>query len=138
MTDKSEITIDRIYGTLFGVALGDAYGLPAEGKSIEILDRRYPVSATEPHRMPFPYQESKALRGFPANDWTDDTDQTVLVMRALAAKDPVRTLARGLFDWIKCGFPELKDESGNGCGRGTWRVAHDTQFLTDPIKVAAA
>src|SRR5271166_5627600 len=69
-------TRDRVLGAIFGCALGDALGLPAEGGEKRILAERYPAGLSLPHRAP--------VRDFPLNDWTDDTDAAVLIMRAIA------------------------------------------------------
>lgn len=127
---------DRILGVVFGCALGDALGLPAEGGDKEILAQRYPEGMSLPHKTP--------CRGFPLNDWTDDTDQTVLMMRSLAAhgEEPSAALARDfakrLADWMNNGFSELGDTYGNGCGNMTGRVLRRGDFLTDPHGAARA
>lgn len=79
--------LDKVKGAIFGCVLGDALGLPAEGVTKSILAERYPSGISLPHHP---------VRGFPLNDWSDDGDQTVLVMRALSSPDPARTFAKGL------------------------------------------
>jgi len=128
--------LDRILGAIFGCALGDALGLPAEGSTKEILAERYPQGLALPHATP--------TRGFPLNDVSDDTDQTVLMMRTLAAGyrdptlNPATDFAARLRTWYDAGFPELGDTSGMGCGGMTWRVLRREDFLTDPFGAARA
>lgn len=125
---------DRVLGAIFGCALGDALGLPAEGGDKTILAERYPAGLSLPHAKP--------VRDFPLNDWTDDTDATVLVIRTLAAygagavDNPAGDFARRLVDWYNCGFPELGDTAGAGCGNMTWRVLRRADFLADPFGAA--
>jgi ADP-ribosylglycohydrolase len=131
-----EIDHDRVMGAIFGCALGDALGLPAEGGDKGILAERYPEGLSLPHKTP--------VRGFPLNDWSDDTDNTVLIMRALAAHrrgettSPASDFAARLVHWYSHGFPELGDSSGMGCGNMTWRVLRRPDFVEDPFGAARA
>ena len=133
---QSQIDEDRVFGAIFGCALGDALGLPAEGAEKAILADRYPQGLALPHKTP--------VRGFPLNDWTDDTDNTVLVMRALGAHArgetdfPAGDFAARLVDWFGHGFPELGDTAGQGCGNMTWRVLKRGDFVADPFGAARA
>ncbi len=128
--------LDRALGAVFGGALGDALGLPAEGCLKSILDVRYPAGLALPHAAP--------CRGFPLNDWTDDTDHVVLVMRTLRAHalgqaaDPAADFAGRLAGWSARGFPELGDTEGQGCGGLTGRLLRAEGFLRDPFASAAA
>lgn len=119
---------DKVKGCIFGCALGDALGLPAEGSEKAILAERYPDGLALPHRV--------ATRGFPLNDWTDDTDQTVLIMRSMG-QDAACNFARRLKRWYSEGFPELGDTFGMGCGGMTWRVLKQDGFEANPFDVAA-
>lgn len=121
---------DRVLGAIFGCALGDALGLPAEGGDKATLADRYPGGLSLPH--------AREVRGFPLNDWTDDTDQTVLIMRALSAPDPAKDFAARLVGWFNHGFPELGDTAGAGCGNMTWRVLRRPEFAEDPFGAAKA
>jgi ADP-ribosylglycohydrolase len=126
---------DRALGAVFGCALGDALGLPAEGCLKRILAERYPEGIGLPHERP--------VRDFPLNDWSDDTDHTVLVMRALVASrdeaaDPGRDFAVRLAGWYDRGFPELGDTHGSGCGGMTYRVLRRPGFTEDPFGAARA
>lgn len=122
---------DRLLGAIFGCALGDACGLPAEGTDPEILEQRDLV---------FPYKNP--VRGFPLNDFTDDTDQTVLVMRTFTSHrrsgvlNPASDFAARLVKWIQGGFSELGDTQGLGCGALTHRVASQEKFVDAPFEAA--
>jgi ADP-ribosylglycohydrolase len=123
---------DRSSGAVFGAALGDALGLPAEGGDKAILAEQFPSGLDLPHKRP--------TREFPLNDWTDDTDFTVLVMRAMAQRErPAEiALAEGILRWHTGGFPELGDTSCAGCGNMIWRVLRRPEFAADPFGAAEA
>ena len=91
-----------------------------------------------------------------SGDWTDDTDQMILIMDTLLELkgdlDPVN-FGKKLSHWLSfgkfefqsitnilmsyLGFPELSDEGGSGCGRTTYNVLSAPDFKTDPHKVRA-
>ncbi len=66
------VTISKVRGTLFGVAIGDALGAPNEGKPRWKLVE-HPVSSLEPHN------------DRPAGTVTDDTDLTLALARSILA-----------------------------------------------------
>jgi hypothetical protein len=112
---KSEDFLDRLLGCVYGQALGDAYGL-----STEFLTRAQ-VESMYPDRMqliPFPgYIQTPHARRWKQGDWTDDTDQWVLVMETLIEPNSDATIfARKLSLWVRQGFPELNDFGGLGLG----------------------
>jgi ADP-ribosylglycohydrolase len=61
-----------IAGLIYGCALGDNLGLQAEGKTLD-----------EVKKMQIVDQPNKDYKGIEKNDWTDDTDQLVLLMEAI-------------------------------------------------------
>lgn len=119
---KTEYTrglYNRIWGLCWGTALGDAVGLPYESRdAVSDIDIKFPY--TNP------------TRGWPLNDWSDDTDQMVLVMRSATIYD----YAQNLQTWIEDGFPELGDQSGLGYDSLTSRVCSQEYFLDDPHAAA--
>lgn len=129
---------DRIAGTIWGAALGDAFGLPAEGRDKQILAEAFPPGGPG---MPFPY--TAQVRGFVPNTWSDDTAQTVLVMRAMAecagkVDAAPRAFARKIVAWRKGGFPELGETSGEGCGGHTYHVISRPGYIDNPLRTAAS
>jgi ADP-ribosylglycohydrolase len=91
-----------------------------------------------------PIQFSHFLKDWHRNkwmpgDWTDDTDQMILIMDNLFAHgglvDPVDFAKRLLF-WIHHGFPELGDTTGHGLGNTVFRVSRHADFTKDPHKAA--
>jgi ADP-ribosylglycohydrolase len=86
------VTEDRLVGTLLGVALGDALGLPCEGMSARAIERRF--GRVERFRL-------LGSTGFVS----DDTEQSALVAQSLlrGAGDPLRVAAafrRSLVGWF--------------------------------------
>lgn len=121
---------DRIRGLVFGHALGDAVGLCTEFRF-----------KADSYKITFPYKDS--IRNWPPNDWTDDTDQMVLLMELLCESDllfggkfPQREFANKMSHWVKYGFAELGDKYGLGLGGTTAMVVNDIDFLDNPESVA--
>jgi hypothetical protein len=91
--------LDRARGALYGLAIGDALGMPAEMQSrAEVVARWGPLlpgfeAAPPGHRL---------ADGLPAGSVTDDTEQAVLLGRLLVRDrgeiDP-REWAAALVDW---------------------------------------
>ncbi|MFF7144555.1 ADP-ribosylglycohydrolase family protein [Streptomyces nodosus] len=96
MTDR----LDRALGAYYGLALGDALGMPTQVMSREDVVRVYgTVTGFEPARP-----DNPVSAGMPAGSVTDDTDQAVIVGRLIdegrGRIDPLR-LAQELLDWEK-------------------------------------
>nr|WP_202470013.1 ADP-ribosylglycohydrolase family protein [Streptomyces sp. SID2888] len=87
-------------GAYYGLALGDALGMPTQVMSREDVVRVYgTVTGFEPARP-----DNPVSAGMPAGSVTDDTDQAVIVGRLIdegrGRIDPLR-LAHELLDWEK-------------------------------------
>ncbi|MEU6199635.1 ADP-ribosylglycohydrolase family protein [Streptomyces sp. NPDC047061] len=96
MTDR----LDRALGAFYGLALGDALGMPTQVMSRADVVRVYgAVTGFEAARA-----DNPVSAGMPAGSVTDDTDQAVVVGRLLVEGDgridPLR-LAHELLDWEK-------------------------------------
>ncbi|MEU7321855.1 ADP-ribosylglycohydrolase family protein [Streptomyces griseoviridis] len=92
--------LDRALGAFYGLALGDALGMPTQVMSREDVVRVYgTVTGFEPARP-----DNPVSAGMPAGSVTDDTEQAVIVGRLLdeggGRIDPLR-LAHELLDWEK-------------------------------------
>ncbi len=117
---------DKIRGMIFGQALGDAVGLKTEFKF-----KRDGAQAE------FPYTEP--IRNYPVCDWTDDTDNMILVMQSLIStglKFDQMDFAARLKKWANGGFAELGDNYGNGIGGIISTVVGHEKFDTDPSAAA--
>lgn len=127
---------DKIKGLIFGQALGDAVGAYTEFRTKRMIKKDYPTleDFTFPprdYRISFMKRDTKC-------DWTDDTDQLILLMECLTEEGRINehTFARKLVYWVENGFPELGDKRGEGCGGHTFRVLGDVNFLANPIETA--
>lgn len=119
-------SIDKIIGTIYGHALGDAIGLITEFK----FKRDKP-------KIEFPYKEP--IRGFPVCDWTDDTDHLILVMLSMIENEfkfNSLDIAKKLKDWVGTGFKELGDTVGQGLGGTMNMVLTHPKFLENPAQAA--
>ncbi len=128
---------DSIRGMIFGQALGDAVGVQAEFKS---------KSSLRDFVIDYPY--TKLTRDLldvkcDMNDWTDDTDQLVLLLETIVQADGLeltetdaKFFAKRLFEWRYHGFPELGDSSGFGLGGCTCLVTGHPNFQVNPHEVA--
>lgn len=128
---------ERAHGAILGAALGDALGLQVEGDDTETVGDRHPGG-----ELDLPYKG--AFKGHPPNDWTDATDFTVLVMRALGAyfdsktEEPASDFAVRAVQWHRTGFAELGD-TGGICPEGVVvRAMAHAGFAKDPAEAARA
>ncbi len=118
--------MDTLKGCMFGAALADAIGMTREFKG-----------KCKPHKIIFPYTED--IREWKANDWTDDTDQMILLLELMIEKKLTQLeFAKKLHNWKDNGFKELGDTAGRGIGGCTMQVVGDGQFLINPTSAAAA
>ncbi len=126
---------DRIKGLIYGCALGDAFGLQYEGISKEHISEREGI------HINITFRTDGTWHGVDFTDWTDDTDQLILLMEVLTENKNVYDpciFAKKIHYWRWHGFPELGDECGMGVGQLTAKVISDENFLTNPIKTSAA
>jgi ADP-ribosylglycohydrolase len=130
---------DRVRGLVFGAALGDSIGLATEFMTREEINEKYPADHIfrpgvdvypDTHRM-----------NFPRGDWTDDTDQLLLMLQTLLEHGGMYngpTFASKLGQWKKNGFSELGDQGGAGLGYTTKTVMQHQFFLSDPQRASKA
>eukprot|EP00927_Polykrikos_kofoidii_P069237 TRINITY_DN64619_c0_g1_i1.p1 TRINITY_DN64619_c0_g1~~TRINITY_DN64619_c0_g1_i1.p1 ORF type:complete len:727 (+),score=126.46 TRINITY_DN64619_c0_g1_i1:72-2183(+) len=127
-----QLLSDRVRGLIWGAALGDAVGLATEFMKKEEAAKLYPDPAKlGPATRVDDRHRSRWTRG----DWTDDTDQLVLVMEAVVAGQGVldqRLLATSLKSWTQNGFPELGDKNGLGIGETVKSVMDHPAFDMAP------
>lgn len=117
---------DKIFGVVYGHALGDAVGLITEFK----FKRDKPT-------IDFPYEEP--VRNFPVCDWTDDTDHLILVMQSMIDNKfrlNNTDIAERLKNWVSTGFKELGDTVGLGLGGTMNMVINHAKFLENPNEAA--
>ncbi|MGW6062095.1 ADP-ribosylglycohydrolase family protein [Streptomyces sp. NPDC055189] len=105
MTTAPPDLLDRALGAFYGLALGDALGMPTQIMSREDVVRVYGhVTGFEASRS-----DNPVSAGMPAGSITDDTDQAVIVARLLVEGgghiEPLR-FADELLSWER----EMKDK----------------------------
>ena len=120
-SDETAKLLDRLLGCAYGQALGDAYGLATEFEDRALVRQNYPDPAK---LIPFPdYILTHHNRRWARGDWTDDTDQWILILETLMESDgDVRLFAKKLKFWIQRGYPELGDHGGMGLGANVSQV----------------
>src|SRR2546421_9272724 len=101
---------ERALGALYGLAIGDALGMPTQLLSPEELDRRFGAITWF---QPAP-DDHPVAAGLPAGHITDDTEQALLIARLLidgGGRIEPLTLANALADWerdmVRRGSPDL-------------------------------
>ncbi len=98
MTNDTQITADKILGCFYGVALGDAMGMPGElWPRAQVLDHFGRIDRF----LPGP-DGHFVVDGFVAGQVTDDTQQTLMLAEAIIAEDGdvvPETVARHLVAW---------------------------------------
>src|SRR3989344_9102669 len=125
---------DRILGTIYGQAIGDALGLPVEHRTREQVER----FATEQPSTGWPNSYIGTVRkdcSWKPGEWSDDTDQAICILQAYlkgvdegkssAELIDQRLLAKEFLEWAA-----LK---GRGIGGHTRKVFENPKFLTDPV-----
>eukprot|EP00117_Sycon_ciliatum_P026422 scpid4648/ scgid21691/ Uncharacterized protein MJ1187 len=136
-TLSNEQLTDRIAGLVYGAALGDAVGLATEFMMREECRFHYGVDG---ERLCFKNIVHDRHRcKWQKGDWTDDTDQMILILQSLVqwagVVDEV-DFAKRLKHWCDKGFPELGDAMGQGIGATVGRVTMKPEFLVNPHEAA--
>ncbi|XP_071082434.1 uncharacterized protein YegU-like [Haliotis cracherodii] len=130
---------EQILATLYGQAVGDAIGLLTEfltkqeakehfGKVKKQLELEHKDLCVDSHR-----------KAWEEGDWTDDTDQMILILQSLIDNDGQvipADFGGKLKTWSKKGFPELNDERGIGLGRTTKAVLSHPEYPQEAHKAA--
>jgi len=89
---------DRALGAFYGLALGDALGMPTQSMSRAEIARRYGPIMTLRNAV----ADQPIAPGMPAGSITDDTEQAVLLARLLIdgnGRVAPEVFARALLDW---------------------------------------
>lgn len=130
--------VDKIRGIVWGAALGDAVGLSTEFMEKSEAKLKY----SDPRLLsPATRYEDKHRKRWIQGDWTDDTDQFIVLLDAIVAGNGVLSVtdfASSLKRWRNSGFPELGDTSGLGVGQTVHSVLEHPAFATAPHVAADA
>ncbi|XP_037047819.1 uncharacterized protein LOC119082395 [Bradysia coprophila] len=139
-SQQKEKLRDKIQGIIFGAALGDAFGLATEFMNKETARKLYgdgPIKFGLAKGHEF-YRDGHRCR-WHENDFTDDTDQMLLILQCLLSSDGLlipQEFAYSLKEWTEIGFPELDNKTCCGVGFTVGCVIGHTQFETNPHKAA--
>ncbi|KAF4976987.1 hypothetical protein FZEAL_6425 [Fusarium zealandicum] len=128
---------DRIIGTLFGSALGDAIGLYTEFLSAQVSARTYPgrTFTLLPLDKATPFRRDHHRNFHLPGDWTDDTDHATLILLSFLhgdgkSLDP-QDFASRLSVWVRMGLRAL-DTLPLGLGRTVGGIVRSKSYLDDP------
>lgn len=121
-----ENIIDKIKGTIYGQAIGDALGLGTEGMTEEEISQKYPNGIAHYSDI---YQD-RHRRRWKIGDWTDDTDMMLCIANAVIKDKGVNltTIAQNFKDWAM-GEPM-------GIGQTTYKVLNLADYVEKPFDVS--
>eukprot|EP00118_Oscarella_pearsei_P013353 m.106106 g.106106 ORF g.106106 m.106106 type:complete len:424 (+) comp37250_c0_seq14:96-1367(+) len=128
---KKEEVIDKIKGAIYGQALGDAIGLATEFMSKKDAKRMYGKGPSSFKDICNDFHRSRWEKG----DWTDDTDQMLLIMIGATEADGTiseKDFAKRLVRWMQEGYRELNDQGGCGVGRTVLTTIITKGFKENP------
>mgnify|MGYP000190110821 FL=1 len=120
-------TKDKIYGTIFGQAIGDALGLGTEFMSKKEVREKYPDGLKEYSQIIRGYHRAK----FQPGSWSDDTDMMLCIANAIIEDKGINlhTIARNFKQWVYA--PETR-----GVGQTTLKVLSIAEYVEKPHQVA--
>ncbi|RGP61468.1 hypothetical protein FSPOR_9996 [Fusarium sporotrichioides] len=132
---------DRIIGTIFGSALGDAIGLYTEFLSAEISSKAYPnrTFTLLPVEKATPFRRDHHRNFHNRGEWTDDTDHAVLILLSYLHGDGKKLdpqdFASRLSVWVRMGLRAL-DTLPLGLGRTVGGIVRNKSYLDNPEATA--
>jgi len=94
-----QFLFEKIFGSLAGVVIGDAFGFPTEGLTPEEIKRYY--GFVDDFVVPIPEHPNANL---PRGHITDDTEETLLLAEAIISakgKISLSLFARSLLEWAR-------------------------------------
>ena len=128
--------VEALVGCVFGQGMGDMLGVGCEFMSkAEVafyLQEDLGITWTHP-------RVSDHTASFIRGTATDDTSQSVLIMRMLVKNGGEVNLsdfAERLLEWLREGHKEHRQGGGLGAGSTTSAVMNHKDFLTDPVAAA--
>lgn len=120
-------TKDKIYGTIFGQAIGDALGLGTEFMSKKEVREKYPDGLKEYSQIIRDYHRAK----FQPGSWSDDTDMMLCIANAIIEDKGINlhTIARNFKQWVYA-------SETRGVGQTTLKVLSIAEYVEKPHQVA--
>lgn len=118
--------LNRIKGTIYGQAIGDALGLGTEFMDDYDMAWKYPNGLTHYSEI---YQD-RHRRRWEIGDWTDDTDMMLCIANAIIKDNGVNltTIAQNFKNWAN-GVPM-------GIGANTYKVLMFGDYVEHPLDVS--
>ncbi|MCU0639466.1 MAG: ADP-ribosylglycohydrolase family protein [Candidatus Krumholzibacteria bacterium] len=117
---------DRIRGTIYGQAIGDALGLGTEFLTKSAVRKYYPRGLADYDQIIRDGHRRKWKEG----SWTDDTDQMLCIMESIIDRREVDTkdIALRLYRWVASGAADV--------GNTVHSVISQPGFLDDPHRAS--
>ncbi|WP_232220112.1 ADP-ribosylglycohydrolase family protein [Prevotella falsenii] len=111
---------DKIYGTFFGQAIGDALGLATEFMTKAEAQEKYPDGLKEYSQIVRDYHRAK----FRPGSWSNDTGMMLCIANAIIENKGINlhTIARNFKQWLYA--PETR-----GMGQTTFKVASVAEYV---------
>jgi len=103
---------DMMRGLIFGQCIADATGLAGEFMQSWQVRENYSFGQLSPKTRISDEHRDTWLKG----DWSDDSDNLILVLLSLNSEKPDVVFLEKLKYWYYNGFPELGDVAGCGIG----------------------
>ena len=121
---NNDTLVDRIKGTIYGQAIGDALGLGTEGMTDEEMALKYPNGITHYGDI---FQDHHRKR-WKIGDWTDDTDMMLCIANAVIKDKGVNITS------IAQNFKHWADGCPMGIGETTHKVLLFGDYVVLPYK----
>ncbi len=118
--------IDKLKGTIYGQAIGDALGLGTEFMTDEDMAWKYPNGITHYNDI---FQDRHRKR-WKIGDWTDDTDMMLCIADAVIKDKGVDFIS------IARNFKEWADGEPMGIGENTYKVLSFADYVEKPFEVS--
>ena len=117
---------DKIKGTIYGQAVGDALGLGTEFMNDEDMAKHYPQCITLYEDIVQDQHRKRWRKG----DWTDDTDMMLCIARAVIEDRGVnlKHIAQNFKDWA--------NREPMGIGKHTFNVLMVGNYIDNPIAIS--
>ena len=118
--------LDKLKGTIYGQAIGDALGLGTEGMTDEDMAWKYPNGIRHYGEI---FQDRHRKR-WKIGDWTDDTDMMLCIANAVIKDKGVN------YTSIARNFKEWADGEPMGIGETTYKVLSFGDYIEKPFDVS--
>lgn len=124
--NRMETFVDKLKGTVYGQAIGDALGLGTEGMTDEDMAWKYPNGITHYKEI---FQDRHRKR-WKIGDWTDDTDMMLCIANAVVKDKGVNLTS------IANNFKEWANGEPMGIGENTYKVLTIGDYVEHPLEVS--